>query len=244
VNKRAGITLIEMVVTMTIVVILSAGLTRAFVIGVNYETNLAAARERQEAQDKTDDRLTELFQRAYLSPDNTNTDTFFIGGTVEDSGIGSSTADTVQFTISGGRPSSALLDSTDDFETLNQRYGPQGGVAEVSLSMTAVGDAGANTGLFLRTQRPSDSEPTQGGTEEVFDADITSISFEFWDGQAWQTSWSTQVGATKRLPAAVRITYSRTGEDDNSSHILVVRLPISDVTANNPADQTAPGGAQ
>lgn len=243
-NKRSGLTLLELLISVAIVGLLSAAITRAFVIGLTYETNIAAVRSRQEVKNETEDRLTELFQQAYLSPDDTNTDTFFIGGSQGDVGIGTGIADTIQFTIQGGRPSSAMIESDDDFETMNEAFGPQGGVAEIALSMTAVGDAGTSSGLFIRTQRPSDSEPTQGGTESVFDAGVTSVEFEFWDGTTWQPTWSTLVGAEKRLPAAVRVTYSREGEPGDLPHILVIRLPNSDVTADNPAQQTAPGGAQ
>jgi prepilin-type N-terminal cleavage/methylation domain-containing protein len=241
-TRRAGVTLIELIVSVVIVAILTTGLTRAFVAGLTYESSLAAARARQEAKQRIDNQLTDLFSRAYLAPEDTNTDTFFIGGTEEDGGIGSTTADTVQFTVQGARPRSALIESDDDFETQNQTYGPQGGVTEVSLSLTAVGDAGTKEGLFIRTQTPSDSEPTQGGTESVLDASVRSILFEFWDGTAWQPTWSTLVGAEKRLPAAVRVTYTREGEPEDRPHVLFVRLPISDVTADDPAEQTAPGG--
>ena len=241
-NRQSGLTLIELVVSVVIVGILTAAVTRAFIAGLTYESTIAEARARQEDKDRIKDRLTDLFRHAYLSPDDTNTDTFFIGGSQNDQALGSGLADTVQFTIQGERPSSAGIDNEDDFETQNQTYGPQGGIAEISLSMTPVGDAGTRTGLYIRTQRPSDSEPTQGGTETVFDESIESIEFEFWDGTAWQPTWSTTVGAEKRLPAAIRISYTRIGENSELPNVLVVRVPVSDVTANDPAEQTAPGG--
>lgn len=241
-RRQSGVTLLELVIAVAIVGLLTSAVTRVFIAGLTYESSITAARARQDAKDQLDIRLTELFQHAYLVPDDTNTDTFFIGGTGGEATLASEYADTVQFTIQGMRPRSAILESEDDFQTQNELYGPQGGVAEIALSMTAVGDAGTQSGLFIRTQRPSDSEPTQGGTETVFDASITSIQFEFWDGTTWQPSWSTTVGAEKRLPAAVRITYARDGENENTNHILVVKLPISDVTADAPAEQTAPGG--
>ncbi len=241
-TKRRGVTLLELVIAVAIVGLLTVALTRAFVAGITYETRIAQARERHEARYSVDDRLTDLFRHAYLSPDDTNTDTFFIGGSESDQALGSGLADTVQFTIQGVRPNSSNIESEDDFETQNENFGPQGGVTEVSLSMTPVGDAGTRTGLFIRTQRPSDSEPTQGGTETVFESTIESIEFEFWDGTAWQPSWSTTVGAEKRLPAAVRISYTRTGENSDTPQVLIVRMPTSDVTADDPAEQTAPGG--
>lgn len=241
-KRSAGVTLLELIVSIAIVGILTTAVTQAFIAGLTYEASLSAARARQEVKDALNARLTELFQHAYLAPDDTNTDTFFIAGTGGDAVLASDYADTIQFTVQGIRPRSALIESEDDFETQNELYGPQGGVTEVALSMTAVGNPGTRTGLFIRTQQPSDSEPTQGGTETTFDETVTSISFEFWDGQAWQPSWSTVVGAEKRLPAAVRITYSRDGEDPTLPNVLIVRLPISDVTADDPAEQTAPGG--
>lgn len=241
-RRQAGVTLLELIIAIAIVGMLTAAVSRAFIAGLTYETTLTAARARQDAKDLLDTRLTELIQHAYLAPDDTNTDTFFIGGTGGEEVLSSDFADTLQFTIQGMRPQSAIIESEDDFETQNELNGPQGGVSEISLSLTAVGDSGTRTGLFIRTQTPADSEPTQGGTETVFDYSITSIQFEFWDGTTWQPSWSTTVGAEKRLPAAVRVTYSREGENENTPHILVVRLPISDVTADAPAEQTAPGG--
>ena len=241
-RKRAGVTLIELVISVAIIGILTAAITRAFIAGLTYETSINAARTRQEIRDSLDLRLTDLFKHAYLSPDDTNTDTFFIAGTGGEDTLTGEFADTVQFTVQGERPRSSTLESVDDFETQNERFGPQGGVTEIAISMTPVGDAGTRQGLFIRTQRPSDSEPTLGGTETVFDETVRSIEFEFWDGAAWQPSWSTQVGAEKRLPAAVRITYTREGEAAEQPRVLVVRLPISDVTADDPADQLTPGG--
>ena len=238
----SGVTLVEMVIAVAITAILTAAVTRAFVAGITYETSITDARARQEAKDEVDLKLRNLFQHAYLSPDDTNTDTFFIGGSAGDSGIDAGAADTVQFTVQGFRPASASIESEDDFETQNENLGPQGGIAEISLSTTAVGDAGTRQGLFIRTQRPSDSEPSQGGTETVLEESIQSIQFEFWDGTTWQPTWSTLVGAEKRLPAAVRITYTRDGENEDAEHVIYARIPTSDVTADDPADQTAPGG--
>jgi len=242
--KRRGVTLIELVIAIAIVGLLSMAITRAFVAGIDYETKVSAARERIEARDRIDDRLTNLFHHAYLSPNDAETNTFFIAGSQQDGSIESGNATDVQFTVQGERIQGALLASQDDFETINQIYGPPGGIAEIALSLTAVGDPGTAQGLFIRTQRPADSEPTQGGVESVLDPSITSIEFEFWDGTAWQPTWSTLVGADKRLPAAVRITYSLEGESADQPHVLVVQVPNSDVTADNPAQQTAPGGAQ
>jgi len=241
---RRGITLIEFLVAITIVAILMGAISRAFIVGLNYESSAAQARERNLVRDQFEENLRDLFRAAYLSQNQADTTTYFIGSNGDDSLMNSSSSNSLTFTIQGQRLDGTLLASTDDFETVNQRYGPAGGITEIELSTTPVGDAGTNEGLFIRRQTPSDSEPTQGGTERVFDAQVNSISFEFWDGTTWQPTWSTQVGAVKRLPAAIRVTYTLTDDEEGADHIFTVRLPMCDVTANDPADQTGTGGTQ
>jgi hypothetical protein len=68
--------------------------------------------------------------------------------------------------------------------------------------------------------------------ELVLDPDINSISYEFYNGADWDTSWDTQAINPPRLPAAVRITYRRV--NDEVDRQFVVRLIHSDVTADNP----------
>lgn len=142
-------------------------------------------------------------------------------------------AQILTLTTVGQRIPIQLLDSADDWETNNTNLGSQGGVAEESISMVAVGDAGSHTGLYLRVQRPADGDPSQGGSEQVLNPDVTAISFEFFDGTTWQPTWDTRtLTPTKRLPAAVRVTYRFTNDVQN--HVFVVAVPASDVTPNNP----------
>jgi hypothetical protein len=122
---------------------------------------------------------------------------------------------------------------TSDFETLNDQYGPQGGVAEIQLSLTPVGQpASSDTGLFLREQRPADSDSSQGGNESLLMPNVTTIQFEFFDGLQWQETWDTITSGSRRIPSAVRVTYQLTGEDQQ--RFIIVRLPFSDVTPTNP----------
>ncbi len=239
--RRRGTTLIELLVVIAIVAILSVAISQAFVVGLNYETNAEAARERRLARDRVEEQLIDLFQHAYLSTNQADTTTYFIATDSGNSTSSTGNSDTVTFTVQGERVSSALMSSTDDFETLNDHVGPQGGIEEIGLSTTAVGDPGNQTGLFIRHQTPADGDPTQGGMERVLDPEISSISFAFWDGTTWQPLWTTQAGATKRLPAAVQITYTLNGEPADQPHLIVVRIPLSDVTATNPADASATG---
>jgi prepilin-type N-terminal cleavage/methylation domain-containing protein len=240
--KRRGLTLIELLVAISIVVILAMAITRAYAAGLDHIQHAQATREVDEARLQFEDKLTKLLRSAVLSSNATDTSSFFIG---ESSGLGGggtlgANADTLVFTAIGARPAGAYLASQDDFETNNQRFGPQGGMAEIQLSTTAVGDAGDKEGLFLREQRPADGDPTQGGMESLMTDQVRSISFEFYDGADWQPLWDTQTQQTPRLPAAIRVSYTLEGDDENQPRVLIVRLPTSDVTADNPVVQ---GGA-
>ena len=120
--------------------------------------------------------------------------------------------------------------------------GPQGGVAEVSLGMIAVGEEAPSTmGLFERLQLPADGDAAQGGTELVLEPAVTQLGFEFYDGIEWTTDWDTQ-NSTRRLPAAVRVSYTLATDADGHLHTFVVPLPASDVDADNPANATSTGG--
>ncbi|MDR3689012.1 MAG: prepilin-type N-terminal cleavage/methylation domain-containing protein [Fimbriimonas sp.] len=153
------------------------------------------------------------------------------------SGSSGGDADTLMFTAIGRKPSASALASTDDFETNNQNFGPQGGVSEFSVSLTPVGDPQGQTGLILRRQTPADQDATQGGYESMLEPDVTHISYEFFDGTNWDSTWDTfQQTGTRRLPNAVRVTYGLTGEAND--RVFIVGIPLSDVTPANPATQT------
>jgi hypothetical protein len=152
------------------------------------------------------------------------------------SGTGSyGTPNVMVFTAAGLNLPDAYLASNDDFETLNQEFGPVGGISEVEISQDPVGQgAGGQSGIFLREQTPSDSDPTQGGNEQMISPNLSQIGFEFFDGQNWDQSWDSrsQTPAPGRMPAAVRITYRFKG--DNYDHVFVVNVPASNVTYLNP----------
>jgi prepilin-type N-terminal cleavage/methylation domain-containing protein len=244
--RRRAFTLIELLVTIAIVGILSAAIARAFGAGVDYVERTEARRVEQEGRARFEDQLSALLRRAGLSTDATDTSSYFIASVSGGGGGGTlgGNADTIVFNVRGAPLSGAYLASSDDFETRNERFGPQGGTAEIQLSLTPVGEAGDREGLFIREQRPADGDPTQGGLESVFNDEIRSIGFEFWDGQEWQTTWDTQTQQEPRLPAAIRVSYTFEGDDSNQPRVLIVRLPTSDVTADDPVVEGAgTGGA-
>ncbi|AIE87569.1 PulJ/GspJ family protein [Fimbriimonas ginsengisoli] len=240
---RRGLTLVELLITVFIVSILMVGVSRAYVSTIDYDSKMRVGREESQKAIAFEERVTDLIRHANLSSDANQTASFFIGsvGNGQDmqTVAGSGNADTLIFTAAGLRVDAGLLDSTDDFETQNQKVGPQGGIGEISLSTIAIGDASGKSGVFLRQQRPADGDPTQGGYESLVQPNVDTLKFEFFDGTDWLTTWDTRTMTTKRLPAAVRVTYRLS--DENKDRILVVQVPASDVTTLNPVQQETAG---
>ena len=254
--RSAGLTLLELLVAAGIVSIIIAATTRALLVGFNTANGIEASRITYNTRVLFEDEVSDLIRRAWLSADPTEVTSFYIGqvgpmtpgdnspqssssqssSTPSANGLtNSGNADNLVFTTIGEQVPSQLMQSADDWETNNKNIGPQGGVAEVSLTMTPLGDPGNHQGLFLRVQRPADSDPTQGGNQRVLCSDVSAIGFEFYDGTQWDPTWDTRTMATKRLPAAVRVTYRLT--NDNLDHEFIVYLPLSDVTSLNPVTQ-------
>lgn len=237
-RAESGFTMVELMISLGMLVLLSIGAAKSYEAVITLQTKTAPARELAEVKSRFEKLITDMIRSAYLSPGGGGAATYFTGfvntGGISAGGIqADQPSDTLTFTAASLRPIGSYLESTDDFPTLNTRYGPQGGLAEVSLSMVAVGDAGSRTGPYLREQRPADGDFTQGGFESVLDPDVTTISFQFYDGTAWVGEWDTSTMPDPRLPAAVKVTYRRSDEDFDRT--LTVRIPLSDVTPENPA---------
>ncbi len=235
--KRRGLTLIELMVVLSITVILVVTVTFAYTEGIKFQARVPQQDAQLRSVTRFEDRLRRLFEGAYLTADETDQASYFMtlatGGDLAN-------PDTVVFTTLGVSVTNAYLMSTDEFETLNDRFGPQGGMAEVSISMIPVGEppTESTTSLYLRVQRPPDGDPTQGGLERSLANNIESFTFEFFDGVEWVTEWST-LTQQRRLPAAVRITYRIT--DEETDRVLTFRVPLSDVTPENPIVQEIGG---
>lgn len=248
--KRA-FTLIELLIGSLCAAIIALTTTFAFANSLNMNSKLEFARNQRTRAYQFEKSVTTLLERAYLTTTATDRTTYLLGSSRAPSVIpsdlgqtgangntGSSSngsADTLTFTVLGRRLPAVLVNSTDDFSTLNQRFGPQGGVSEIQLSTTSVSGPSGKTGVFLRSQTPSDGDPSQGGFQELLSDAVSTLSFEFFDGSTWQTSWDTTTD--RRLPTAIRITYQFDGEQN--SHIFVVRLPLSTIT---PGQTSTTGG--
>jgi prepilin-type N-terminal cleavage/methylation domain-containing protein len=240
--RKRGLTLIELMVAIVITAIIAASASQATYVAVRQNASAKAYRLAATRDAQFEDRLRALISSACLSTVTTDSASYYLGGDAAgdtDQNITTSGAGLV-FTSLGERLPAEFVTSQDDFETLNQTYGPRGGLTEVSISQSAIGNAPVSTGLYLRKQTPADGDSSQGGFESSLDPDIDSISFEFYNGESWDLTWDSTAMDVPRLPAAVRVTYSRTS--DSVERIFVVRLPLSDVTPDNPV--TAGGSSE
>lgn len=231
---RRAFTLIELLVALSLSMVLIGSISTAFFLTLQYSQN--TPERLNDFQDRLQIRRTleNLIVGTYVSTDENDLLTYFVAG---DSTGQSATADSLTFTTLSNQPEGGfLISDSEDFEELQERFGPQGGVAEVSLSLTPVGSPNEDdSGLFLRIQDPSDGDTTQGGTERLLIPGVTSITFEMWDGGAWVQTWDTINGGSRRIPPAVRFTLEY---EEGPAEYLTFRLPNSDVTAENPITQT------
>lgn len=239
-----GLTLVELMVALVITTIIAISAAQTTYVAVRHGASAKEFRVAATRDARFEDKLRALISSACLATLNTETASYYIGGDAAgntDSNLTTSGAALV-FTALGDRLPAEYVTSQDDFETLNQTYGPRGGLSEIAITQSATGNSPVSTGIFLRKQTPADGDETQGGYESSLDSDISSISFEFYNGETWDLSWDTSSMDTPRLPAAVRVTYSRTS--DGQERTFVVRLPLSDVTPDNPVTNSTNGATQ
>ena len=236
-NAERGVTLVEMLLVMMMTVVLATAITYAFSAGITIQRKHEASLAQLDTTSHMEEELTRLIQGARLSTTSTTLQYFQSETDSAGSNLG---CGRITFTTIGDGVPMASIYSDDDFETQQNSRGPVGGVAEVSIGTTPVGDAGDKTGLFERLQQPSDSDPTQGGNEFLLDPNIDSIGFEFYDGNNWVDSWDTTTGS-RRLPEAVQVSYTVKNDDSHTTRLFVVPIPASDVTSLNPYVSTSSG---
>ncbi|HLK16519.1 MAG TPA: type II secretion system protein GspJ [Fimbriimonadaceae bacterium] len=264
--RRRGVTLIELMISLAGTALLSATVLYAYTNAIKVAPAIRKSQETIDAdqafREKVADILGHVYvlnnganvalavggQRTYFTTNPQANNTGLSGGSGAASSPGNSsgssgTSRNAQLVFTAlGEPTSqaALQDASNDFVQQNQTRGPQGGIIEFALELTPVGDAGGKKGIFIREQRPADTDPTSGGYEWLLLPDVDNLMFEFWDGTQWQPGWDTTTQTPIRLPAAVRITYSKSSD---TPKVFVVRLPLSDATPANPVTNFGNGMA-
>ncbi|MFM7186499.1 MAG: prepilin-type N-terminal cleavage/methylation domain-containing protein [Armatimonadota bacterium] len=233
---QRGLTLIEVLVAMGIGGIVVAASAVAFRAGVDHLSFSQRILQTEQSRADWTAGMRHQVACSFISADSNDSKTFFIA--TSDDASSDLGATRLTFTSAYASIPGGALDNALTFDDVHDTYGPLGGLAEVSYSTVAVGDAGTSTGLFERIQRPVDADPLQGGLESLVSADVSEIGFLFWDGVEWLTEWDTRSG-TRRLPAAVRVQYRLTSEPSDQLHSFVIVVPTSDVTASNPVTQGA-----
>lgn len=260
-KTNSGLTLLELLIALTFTALLTAAMTFAYGSAFQASSSLSAAIEPSLTQTQIQEKMAQYIQHAYLATSTTDPNTYFTTNPISNPPTTSGTNTSVSAGSQSGSTTSSgssamsqyggsqqlvltaiglpvpanYLHSNDDFQTLNNDFGPSSGLAEVSFSLTAAGSAGNQSGLFLRVQQPADSDPTQGGTERLLIPNCTDISFQFFDGTQWDPTWDTVSQTTKQLPSAVKVTYAISNGDPIT---FVVPVYTSNVTPQNPVTQT------
>ncbi len=225
---RRAFTFVEFLVVIAMTAIILTALSGAYASAMDYVRRSPERLDAFQAETKIRRSLQRLTNQAYLSPEIDDLNSYFVATSASGSGT---TVDTLVFTTLTSPEGGFLRDEESDYETLAERFGPQGGITEVSLSTIAVGDEFEGEGLFVREQRPADGDITQGGQEYLLVPDARDVTFDFWDGLDWVTEWDTRANQ-RRLPAAVRISYYVGDNDVYESRVF--RLVNSDITSEDP----------
>ena len=232
---RRGLTLIELLIALAITVMLIVSVAFAYGAGMQFQMRVPEQDAEMRRIVQFEERARRIIEGAFLTADETDQTSYF---TALSTSGDLTNLDTMVFTTLGAPPTSAFLASTEEFEVLNERFGPQGGLAEVAFSIVPVGEATVEGALYLRVQRPADGDPTQGGTESAILEGVETFAFEFFNGTEWVAEWDTFT-AQRRLPAAIRLIYGLVDEDVD--RVLTVRVPLSDVTPEDPIVQEIGG---
>lgn len=232
-RRRAGVTLIEMLLALALTASMAAAVGYGFLGGIDFQRAHLQRQNRKDPHAELEKAIRARLEGAVLTEDSADNTTYFVGEASEYGDTGTYGCDTLIFTTDNGTVPMSAISNEDDYETQQNAHGAIGGVWEVELSTQAVGDAGESTGLFVRTQVPADGDDTQGGYEKVLSSEVERIGFRFWDGLEWVDTWDSITGE-RRLPAAVLVTYKLQGSGEDDVRSFVVAIPASDVDADNP----------
>lgn len=227
--RQRGYTLVELMTVFAMSVLVLFGIAIVYSSTLDYVRTTPQRLDEYQSGVRVKTILERYITAAFLNNDDTDRLTYFLYNTES---LQSIDQNTLVFTSLGKTIDGAFLRSDEtDFETLNEQFGPQGGVAEVSISLNPIGSDAQGEGLFIRIQNPADGDPTQGGSEQLLFPGVIDAQYEFWDGINWATTWDSILGQ-RRLPAAVRMSFTMDGDD--RPVVYVFRIPGSDITVENP----------
>lgn len=159
---KRGITLIELLLSLTIVVVVTMASTRAYISSLNYETRLREGRDAMAARGRFEDTLTDLIHHAWISSSTTNRNSFFIGGspTIIQTTAGAGTtsgATTTTPSVSAAAGGTASGGGTGAYGTPNTMVFTAAGLSPSGAFMASNNDFETNNQSF----------GPQGGVTEV-----------------------------------------------------------------------------
>lgn len=205
-SRERGLTLLEVMVAMTVLVMTATMIWAAFDQTGRIRTTLTARQETDHLARVAMQRITRDLRGAYLSLHVNQQQTLasILTAFVAGSANGSSTLDLTTFTHR------RLRRGTHEGDACEVGY-------RVEQSRGEGGALGGGTDLLRRESPRLDPDPLRGGTVDVLIPGIRQFELRFWDDaqERWIETWDTQqaTGQAGRLPSRVRITLTlREGE--------------------------------
>ncbi len=215
---RAGMTLIEVMVAMTLFAAVGALVYGGFAQTSRAKKTLEAQLDRYHELRMAMERMVRELSMAYVSthinitPSLQGMRTTFVG---KDSGFGD------------------RIDFTSVSHTRVYRDAKESDQNEISYFLTDAPD-GHGKVLARRMQSRPDDKPEQGGRVEVLLTDVVEFELEYLDSATWEwvESWDAMAGVsqTNRLPTQVKIRItipSIADPDKRESYVTRASLPMT-----------------
>lgn len=198
--SQRGVTLLEVMVAMTVLVMMATMIWAAFDQTGRIRTRLGARQETDHLARVALTRVTRDLRGAFLSLHVNQAQTLaamrtaFVAGTAN----GSSTLDLTTFTHRRLRRGTHEGDACEVGYRVDPHRDPEGGAS------------GEAKDLVRRESPRIDAEPTRGGVLDVLVPNVRQFELRFWDEtqERWIETWDTNqaTGQAGRLPQRVRIT--------------------------------------
>jgi general secretion pathway protein J len=193
-SRRAGITLIEAMLAITILSMIGTAVYSAFVQTAHNKERIETSLDRHRMVAAALDRMQRELSMAYVSvhvpinPSLVQTRPAFIGRT---------------------RGTNSRLDFASFSHQRLFRGAKESDQNEIGYFLARHPEDRARTVLARREQNRVDDEPEKGGKVEVLLEDVSALEFEYLDATTnlWTKSWDTTqlVGQLNRLPMQVKI---------------------------------------